>query len=120
MSRVDDVKARAEAPDYDAQLLRRWVDTHSGTMSLHEARVESVLDDLAHARTDIPDLLAVVAAARAVVEMTKRVAAELLAKAEAEGVVIDDETRTALLEGNEPGHPVTILAAALAPLLADG
>ena len=64
MSRLDDIKARAEAPDYDAQLLRRWVDTHSGTMSLHEARVESVLDDLAHARTDIPDLLRVVEAAR--------------------------------------------------------
>lgn len=83
-------------------------------------RLETIRGRLADptydARTDIPDLLRVVEAAMAVVEMTRAAAVQLLATVEAEGVVVDDETRTALLEGNEPGHPLTILAAALADL----
>lgn len=64
--RLDDIKARVAAgPSADEQLLRMWVDAHStDLMSLHEARISTVLTDLAHARTDIPDLLRVVEAAR--------------------------------------------------------
>jgi hypothetical protein len=126
--RLDDIKARVAAatpgPWEVIDLIGSrpaaasvWTDEdgdHDVCLSEETSPADAAF--IAHARTDIPDLLRVVEAAMAVVEMTRAAAVQLLATVEAEGVVVDDETRTALLEGNEPGHPLTILAAALADL----